>query len=283
MAKYLLTDWEINGHDDSDFMLTYWDDVSLKVEAHCYASTRYGGCYCKPEAVEGGSSYHLCGNPARSDRQAPEVLLMPTASKVEDARQWLEDWLFGVMQREDKQLVDFPDFDHLHEGLEVRLLEACKFQINTTEPCNKCAGGGKWINPRNPNDKRDCFACKGSGQHVNGKLKNDQGKLVFEKLEAGAYGTVIDWRAFGTFYPGGANKPDRHNTTVQFKLENGKVVRASLKKLRLHREYRTQDSLRARAKGISYSYEFSKVYPRHAWDTHNYARRAVAYQESNHA
>jgi len=28
MSKFLLTDWEINGPSDSDFMCSYYDDVT---------------------------------------------------------------------------------------------------------------------------------------------------------------------------------------------------------------------------------------------------------------
>lgn len=47
MTKYVLTDYEINGYDDSDFMLTYWDDVTKKVDVHMHGTTRCGGCFCK--------------------------------------------------------------------------------------------------------------------------------------------------------------------------------------------------------------------------------------------
>ena len=40
---YYLGDYERNGYDDSDFFVTYWDDVNGKVESKEYSSTRYGG------------------------------------------------------------------------------------------------------------------------------------------------------------------------------------------------------------------------------------------------
>ncbi len=144
-------------------------------------------------------------------------------------------------------------------------------QARASEPCQKCNGSGKWINPRNSNDKRDCFACKGSGQHVGAKVKSEDGKQVWDELPAGLAGSVIDWHSFGQFYASGYNKPGRNNTTVQFAIEGGKVVRASLSKLRLDQEYKDDAYLMARAEELSYGYQFSALYPRHAWDSRNFA------------
>jgi len=263
--KYLLTDFELNGYDDSDFMCTYWDDQAKVVKAHCYGTTRAAA----PTMIgwnRGISSVVIEG----------EVCFMPTAEVVEEARQWLEAYIFDRLECADVRLVDEPDVQDLHQGLMVRLKKDCRYQLNTTEPCQKCGGSGKWTNnPRNPQDARDCFGCKGTGQHVTGKQKDANGKLCFERLTAGMFGTVIDWRSFGQFFANGYNKPSRHNTTVQFRLEGGRVVRASLENLRLHREYKTHAELRERARSLSFHYEFSAIYPRHAWDTHNFARQVA--------
>lgn len=286
MPKYVLTDWEINGYNDSDFMLTYWDSESKVVKTRMHGTTRYGSCLCRekdalPKPTSGCSDYHLCaklnyvsGSLTTSHYQVEEKgewLLMPTATIVEDARVWLEEWIFNLATLADKRRVDEPQVEDLHEGLEVRLLTDCKMQVNMTEPCNKCNGSGKWINPRNPQDARDCFGCKGTGQHVTGKQKDDNGKLVFEKLTAGTFGKVVDWRSFGQFYSDGYNRPDRHNTTVQFRTDDGCLLRASLKNLRLHREYQSPINIRAKARESSFRYQFSSIYPRHAWDTYNFA------------
>lgn len=263
MTKYLLTDWEINGYDDSDFMCTYWDDVERRVFAHCYGTTRAAA----PTNIgwNGDVSSVVVGD---------EPCLAPTVEKVEEARQWLEGYIFDRLEVADVRMVDTPDVKDLHAGLEVRLLADCRMQVNETEPCAKCFGVGKWVNPRNIADKRDCFGCKGTKVHIIGKKKDANGKLVFEKLNAGMHGTVVDWRSFGQFYRNGYNQPGRGNTTVQFCVD-GRTVRASLEKIRLHREYEDKDSLREKAKSLSFNYQFSAIYPKHAWDTHNFAAQVA--------
>ncbi len=263
MTLYLLTDWEVNGYSDSDFWCTYYNTEDKTVHACEYGSTRYAGA--RTIGWNGNVSTVVING---------EHALAPTAEIVEEARQWLEGHIFERMVELDKRLVDEPNVEDLHPGLEVRLLADCKMQVNETEKCLKCGGSGHWTNPRNSADKRDCFGCKGTGTHVSGKKKVD-GKLVYDKLSLGTHGSVVDWRSFGKFYSNGYNKPNRHNTSVQFRLEDGKVVRASLEKLRLHREYTAEHELRAKAKELSFSYGFSAIYPRHAWDCHNFAAQVA--------
>lgn len=260
MSKFLLTDWEINGYDDSDFMCSYYDDKTNTIGFTCYGSTRY------PSATVIG-----IGGGTTSVVVDGENLLMPDADVVEKARLVLADRIFDRLQKADRKLVDEPDYDDLRKDLRVRLTEKARMQLRQSEPCQKCSGSGKWINPRNPNDKRDCFACKGSGNHVGGKVKGDDGKQVWEELPAGLAGKVVDWRAFGQFYANGYNKPGRHNTTVQFRTDAGKLVRASLSKLRLDEDYKDDSYLYGKAEELSYNYQFSALYPRFAWDTHNFA------------
>ncbi len=265
MSKFLLTDWEINGYDDSDFMCSYYDDVTNTIGFHEYGTTRAAAPTNIGIYPDGTTSVKVDG----------DILLMPNADVVEKARQVLEDRILALMIQADKRLVDEPDVQDLHEGLRVRLTENARMQVRESSPCRKCNGGGKWINPRNPDDKRDCFACNGSGQHVGAKVKGDDGKQVWENLPAGLSGVVVDKRSFGQFYARGYNRPNRHNTTVQFRTDSGKVVRAGLSKLRLDRDYADVNGLRERAKQASFNYGFSALYPRHAWDTHNFAAQVA--------
>ena len=265
MSKFLLTDWEINGYDDSDFMCSYYDAETNTIGFHCYGSTRYPS----PTIIGHHNDF------TSTVKVGDEYLLFPIAPMVERARVVLEETIFQKLVASDKRLVDEPDVDDLREGIEVRLLEKARMQVRESAPCMKCNGSGKWINPRNTNDKRDCFACKGSGQHVGQKVKGEDGKQVWDELPVGLSGTVVDWKSFGQFYANGYNKPNRHNTTVQFRVSGGKVVRAGLSKLRLHRDYQSPESLRKKAIDLSYGYQFSALYPRFAWDTHNFAAQVA--------
>jgi len=264
MSKFILTDWEINGYDDSDFMCSYYDDVENKIGFTCYGSTRYPS----PTNIgfaDGVSSVVVDGDHLHS----------PNAEVVEKARLVLEESIFQQLTKADKRLVDEPDVPNLSKGLRVRLTANARMQVRATESCNKCNGSGKWVNPRRETDIRNCFACGGSGQHKGAKVKNEAGKQVYETLPAGLAGTVVDWNSFGQFYASGYNKPDRFNTTVQFLTDDNKVVRASLSKLRLDRDYQSPEVLRKRAKESSYYYQFSALYPRFAWDTHNFAAQVA--------
>ena len=272
MAKFLLTDWEINGYDDSDFMASYYDDKTNTIGFTCYGSTRY------PSA----SVISIGGGPT-SVVVDGENLLTPNAEVVEKARLVLEESIFTRLVAADKRLADTPDVEDLSIGLSVRLKATARMQIRETAPCQKCGGSGKWTNPRNTNDKRDCFSCKGSGQHVGAKVKNDAGKQAYRVLTIGLTGEVLDWTSFGQFYASGYNKPNRDNTTVQFRIASGEVVRASLNKLELARGYKPEAELRERAKALSFNYGFSALYPRFAWDTCNYAAQVAKAAAPIHA
>lgn len=265
MSKFLLTDWEINGYDDSDFMASYYDDSVNKIGFICYGSTRY------PSATNIGMVDMGTGSRVTTVVVDGDNLLMPNAEMVEKARLVLEDNIYLRLLMQEKRLVEEPDVGDLKVGIKVRLTTKAKMQLRESNPCQKCNGTGKWTNPRVNNDKRDCFACKGSGQHVGAKVKNEQGKQAYQELPVGLVGEVVDWTSFGQFYANGYNKPNRDNTTVQFRTSDGKVVRASLNKLRLDRDFKSESYLHGSAKELSYNYGFSALYPRFAWDTHNFA------------
>jgi len=265
MSKFLLTDWEINGYDDSDFMCSYYDDATNTIGFYEYGSTRYPSPTIIGISITGATSL-LVGQ---------EIVRMPTPEMVEKARLVLEEHIFQRLKAADKRLVDEPGVEDLRAGLPVRMIEKARMQLRYSSACIKCSGTGKWTNPRNANDKRDCFACKGSGKHVGDKLKDENGKIVYKELPAGLTGEVLDWGSFGKFYANGYNKPNRENTTVQFRTKDGEVVRASLSKLRIDRNYKDDVVQRGSAVSLSYHYGFSALYPRHAWDTHNFAAQVA--------
>lgn len=261
MTKFLLTDWEINGPSDSDFMCSYFDEEQNLIGYHCYGSTRFPSASVigiNPDGTTTVEVFH-------------EMLWMPTPSIVEKARTVLEDNIFHVLTANDKRKVDEPGVNDLHEGLDVVLNSDVKNQVRSQDPCQKCNASGKWINPKNSNDIRDCFACKGKGCHAGNKLKTDSGKLVWDVIPAATAGKVVGWTSFGRFYANGYNHPDRTNTTVQVKGTDKKVFRSALKNLSLACGYQSPDSLRKQANEMSFNYNFSAGYPKHAWDTRNFA------------
>lgn len=265
MSKFLLTDWEINGYNDSDFMCSYYDDVGNIIGFYEYGTTRFVAPTNIGINPDGTTSVVIKG----------DVLRLPSVEIVEKARLCLEERIFDMLVDADKRLVDQPDVPDLRDGMRVRLLEKAKMQLREFSPCQKCGGGGKWVNPKNPNDKRDCFGCKGTGKHVGAKVKGDNGKQAYKELPAGLSGEVIDWSSFGQFYASGYNKPNRSNTSVQFRTDAGEVVRASLSKLRLDRDYKPANEQRESAKRMSFGYGFSALFPKHAWDTRNFAAEIV--------
>jgi hypothetical protein len=265
MSKFLLTDWEINGYSDSDFMCSYYDDVTNTIGFCEYGTTRFATATNIGINADGTTTVVVDG----------DFLRMPNAEVVEQARQALSKSIFHRLRDADRNLVFLPDVPDLHVGLQVRLTGKARMQIRESSPCNKCSGTGKWVNPRNAKDERDCFSCKGSGQHVGAKVKGEDGKQAFKELPEGLRGAVVDWRSFGQFYASGYNKPGRDNTTVQFRTESGEIVRASLSKLRLDRNVKTDEELASTADKLSYGYQFSALYPRHAWDTHNFAAQVA--------
>jgi hypothetical protein len=265
MTKFLLTDWEINGHNDSDFMCSYYDDVTNTIGFHEYGTTRFPSHTNIGINIDGTTSVVVSG----------DTLRLPNQDVVEKARLVLEDLLVIKYAAADKKRVEEPHPAELSVGVRVRLTEKARMQLRESSPCNKCNGTGKWINPRNSNDLRSCFSCKGSGRHVGAKLKNENGKQAYKELPVGLAGEVVDWGSFGQFYANGYSKPDRANTSVQFRTNDGEVVRASLSKLRLDIEPLSEKDIRKIAKSISMGYGFSNLYPRFAWDTRNYAVEAV--------
>lgn len=271
MTKYLLTDFELNGYDDSDFIAGYFDTEICEIEFTCYGSTRY------PSASMIGFS----GNSQTSTVSINgEPLLFPTTEVVEQARQALEEHIFLRMTAEEKRRVEEPDEPHMQVGLRVRLIASARMQVREQRPCGKCKGSGKWQNPRNLSDQRECFSCKGTGQWTGDKVKSENGKQAWKVLPAGLAGTVVSHRSHGTFYANGYNKRDRSNTSVEFKTDNGEVVRAGLAKLRLDRECDSSDNLRKQAKDLSFGYQFSALYRRWAWDTRNYAAEVISTHSS---
>jgi hypothetical protein len=250
MTLYNLCEWEINGYDDSDFMMSAFNDETNKIETICVGSTRYAGGYDYRGAI------------------------MPTVEIVEKARLVLAEYIFQSIRAAEHRDVLEPD--DVAEGVRVSLIEAHKNQTFKTTSCTKCNGSGHWVNPKNSADKRECFACKGYGELQGEKVKDANGKLVWEKFSIGLSGVVKYCGAYGTFYRNGYNQPGRHNRTVKFVTDEGKLVKAPLSKLRLAREPMTDEKLRERAESLSHDLHFGRMYPKCAWYDKHFAADVVA-------
>jgi hypothetical protein len=258
MARYKLGEWEINGYSDSDWMVVYYDDRQNKLGEQCVGSTRYGGCSCH------GSQ--ICYSYSDEETGERRTMLTPNAEVVEKARVLLEEHIFTALTKEDENLVMSLTVEQLEDGLPVQLKEAHKNQIKAVEPCGKCSGSGKWINPRNEKDVRECFACHGTGSVKTAtKVKTADGKVAWNRLPVGLRGIVVDFQSHGQFYRNGYNQPDAHNTTVKVRSADGKVWQAPLYKLRLQREPLSSAELRARARQLSYNRCFGRISARFTW------------------
>jgi hypothetical protein len=242
---HLLGEWEINGYSDSDFMAVVYDDVENSVKAIETGSTRYAGGRNMSDVV-------AC---------TPEV--------VEKARVLLEQYYVAKYTEIEYNKIHCPD--NVDIGVEVVLQEKHRSQVKETETCSKCNGTGQWVSPCNSSDIRECFTCNGTGLHKGKAVKND-GKIVYNVLQPGTVGTVVDCNAYGKFYAKGYNQPCRENRQCKVKLANGDVVSIPLKKLGLNRTPKSEECIRAIADLKSRVYHFAELTgKKFAWYTRNYA------------
>lgn len=255
MTKFLLADWEMNGHDDSDFMCAYYDDVSDTLKTHMYGTTRFATATTFGIDDNGVSSIVVEGEP----------LMKPTLEAIEKARYKLSEFMFmGLVVAEERTVME-PNVSSLREGLSMMLKEKHRNQVKTLDPCRKCSGTGKWINPKNDQDQRKCFTCDGRGTFKGAAKKTEAGKVVWSNFEVGTKGVVSNWKSHGVFYSNGYNQRDAHNTTIQIKLEDSREINVPLFKLRLAREALSWDELKQRAIKLSYGYHFAAIASRFAW------------------
>lgn len=218
-AGQIVATFEKNGYDDSDFAAVVWHGD--RAETVWYATTR-------------AYTYNMTASVDAS----PEVMA--------SYRGWLAAKSAAEVAARDAKRVLEPMPGDLAVGARVAWLRDSKFQARATEKCDRCNGAGHWVNPRNASDRRPCFGCSGSGERVGAKVKGENGKPVWNKIAKGSAGEVIDWTSFGTFYANGYNVPGRDNTTVKVKLDDGRIVNATLAALRLEREPMTAEDAAAK-------------------------------------
>ncbi len=244
-----LCDWEHNGYHDSDFYMAVLNRTTGEVTKEEIGTTRFAA---PPEYT--GYKQEL------------------TDHDVRMALTWLEDRIYHLIRQAEHDDVLAPD--SIEVGTAVILLQDHRSQAKETsvEPCLKCDGIGKWVNPRNSEDVRDCFGCEGTGErHRPGeKVRGDDGKLAHIVYPAGTVGTVCWVGTFRQIYARGYNQLDRSTISTKIELADGTAVAIPLAKLRLDKEPLSDDELRRRAHALAYHCKFGAVFGRgYAWDSKN--------------
>jgi hypothetical protein len=227
-------DWEHSGYDDSDW--------------HCVA---YEATTGKLVRVETGTTRF-----ANSLRHGGGVVPMIDEHRAA-AREALIAIYVDKFTFRDRLDVEEPDVELLNRGTSVKFSAAHRCQKKerheTMETCPSCGGSKLWTNPGNRRDQRPCFKCNGTGQAKKvtyEKVKGENGRPVWEKIEAGAEGQVMGRRAYlQTWMHGRASEADRENTTVFVRLADGREIQAPATKLSLARPFATAEEIRRRADG----------------------------------
>lgn len=221
-------EWEHSRYDDSDFYTVVYDSEKDECRRYETWTTRFPS----------GSS----PLPQLTPEIAPKAL--SALARVYQER---------LTRRITRQITE-PEPSELKQGMRVRFStdHRCMRKDKTIarEECSKCGGSGKWTNPYKPSDVRQCFACTGEGERNRTKrvrAKDADGSQAWESIKTGACGEIIAWTTFGTFYRNGHNRPNRSNTTVYVRLDDGREVQAPLAKLQEDREIPPGDKIRAMA------------------------------------
>lgn len=235
--KYRLQTYEKKGYSDSCGYLIYYDAMFDNVSQVEFWSTAY------PSLARVSDAY-----------------LWPTIEIAEKARRWLEKQIFEMLKTAEHNDVMEPN--NVEKGEGVMLLEDCRNQKKNpvVTKCSNCNGTGRWQNLFRLDDVRECFACEGTGKGI--KFEKVPGEWI--RWEAGTKFLVKYVQAHGQFYKRGYNQPGRGNRAVSGYTEDGKFIRAPLKKLRLAREMLTDEELAGNAYNLSFKGNFLGVF-RGSW------------------
>lgn len=154
-------EWEVNGYDDSDFLVATLDLETGEIGKFLTGSTRFAGGFSYPARKATAEEMDRA-------EAALAVALVEIVRADSDAAQARDALVRGARVRTIKEISNRP-----REATEVE--------------CPKCAGSGKWTNSWNPSDKRPCFKCSGTGKVT--QTKACKGKAV--KTPVGTVGTVV--------------------------------------------------------------------------------------------
>lgn len=247
MTRTILSEWEINGYDDSDWEAAVWNDETNRVERVLVGTTR-----CANKFMYDGISFDL------------------NEEIIEKAVAWLRDAIFHDLKVRETNAVERPD--DLKNGDRVVLNRSKRGHKSIQVACEKCEGTGHWINPNNEDDVRDCFACNGTGFTFEKAPKVD-GKVQWETFEEGTVGTVV-W--VGTFrkiwHNGGYNRRGRLTLSARVRTDDGRLFSADLIDLSMYDDVMPDAEIAEYADRLSRNMQWGKALnPRHAWDSRHYA------------
>lgn len=235
MTLYKLTEWEHNGYDDSDWYAVVYDDEKDELDRVLTGTTRFADAlHCGPKMFS----------------PTPEIMEKARAANI-------KMMLPTLIQREHNRVME--PYNDLVPGAIVKMTAGSKVMEKQINPCQKCNGSGKWINPKNENDKRECFGCHGHGILEGDKIKDASGKQKYIHILEGMVGEVVDSKVWGTFYKNGYNRPNRENTRVLVKFVHGTFWVAA-KNLRLDQECKSPDILVEEYKNIGGDSDFYSMF-----------------------
>jgi hypothetical protein len=254
VTSHRIATWERNGYDDSDFYAATWNVEAGEMIIDLVGSTRFAG---------GGTT------------QATEPW---TPEALEAARAAFAKFIYESLKAADTH--DVLEFDAVELGVRVVTTAPTKNKVRDGEACARCGGTGRWTNPKSEHDVRECFGCRGSGLVLLRDRKDAEGKQVWTTFQAGVAGVVVSTAAHGSFYRNGYNHPNRNNTTATIRLDDGRIARIPLAKLRLERALLDDEELRGKAERLSHSYNVERWVGCTAWLSTNNIRSAALKLES---
>ena len=210
-------EWEKNGPSDSD-----WFSVLL----HVPTMTRL---------VTGTGTTRFAHHPSTYDG----FFSRPTDDQLAWAREWLAKTMTAMLVAMDAREIAEPQPSAFRAPQHTPWVDIpVVFSSPTSRPievrtyarreCAKCNGTGKFARGRSSGD---CYTCRGKG------CEEQFGKTgVKTKVAAGVKAVAVRPSEFwGTQYRNGYNQPDRDNTRVLVRLEDGRHVSAAVNLLSLDR------------------------------------------------
>lgn len=245
MALYLITEWENNHYDDSDFFAGIYDDETKKCKAVMIGTTRFAGGIQYPE------------NQPLTD----EI--------VDESISWLNKSVTSDILSIHENKMEHTCYQDLFMKCEMRVNSKHRNVMFEWDSCSKCLSNpGEWINPHNPKDIRICFGCNGFGiVKTKRRVKGLDGKQCWRICEPDEIGIVYKWsKNWGCVY----DKQTRYNTSCLVEFPAEKIMNVPLEKLNLILPDLTDKEVRDKMKARMRGYPFHQYLGASAWESRNY-------------